>query len=123
MGEIVDTLLGAKDKLLFGGWHTGSRAKDAEGNCCTDVDDPDHPEISRVFMNGWDPRAVSWCLVGAVEAVEGKRTGPAFFFVEGALSRRGYASYMEFNDKWNRTKNQVIGMLDDIICDAKEAGV
>jgi hypothetical protein len=110
--EASDVFLNARD-VIADGWCRGHRAEDAAGK---------YRDAEGTYMEGWDPRATSWCLMGAVERVLGhKVNGPLFNFISDRLQERGYDGYIAFNDGPWRTQNEVIGMLDDLARDAKDS--
>lgn len=114
---LVDIFLGAKDRVLDG-WCQGHKAEDADGNYQYG-DGPLAP-----FMEGYDPNARKWCLMGAVEGAYGKTLqGPKYRSMMDALAQHGYPGYMSFNDDPQRTQMQVVGMLEDMISYAKELGI
>ena len=73
------------------------------------------------FMSGWSSRAAAWCMVGAIEAVQGYSQGDGVKFVRDYLCDRGRGGPIEFNDALHRTQEQVIDMFDEMIAFAKDS--
>ena len=110
--DAADVLLGARD-VIADGWCHGHRAEDAAGK---------YRDADGTYMEGWDPRATSWCLMGAVEKILGHRVDSSLYsLIADGLQARGHDGYIAFNDATGRTQNQVIGMLDDLARDAKDS--
>ena len=111
--DAVEILLAAKDKVMDG-WCTGHRAEDAEGRYMGLDDNPAE------YLQGWDPRAVKWCLMGAIEGAQGCFDKPMSLSVTRFLRSRGYSGYINFNDGTGCSKERTIGMLDEMIMYAKD---
>ena len=104
-----------------------ARLDDLEASRQGWIDNPGASEGCRAMdangvsiVDATEPTAVSWCLAGAIDASEGAFYGNAWHWVAGYLRHRGYSGYIQFNDAPGRTKEQVIGMLDDAIRHAKD---
>lgn len=81
------------------GWTQGASARDAAGE--------------RVYL-AHDPKAVCWCLVGAIQAEERKqfRASDALYNVLfDKLPRKGFRNLSEWNDEPGRTRDEVLALL------------
>ena len=108
----VDILLAAKDKVIDG-WTQHARARDADGNTRPDGK-------GGAFLEPWDPRAVAWCLRGAIEGAQGYLYGEASTIVDMVVTSHGFDGIVTFNDYHANTKWDVVAVLDEAILKAKE---
>ena len=110
----VDILLAAKDKVIDG-WTQHARARDADGNA-----QPDGKGWA--LLEPWDPRAVAWCLGGAIEGAQGYLYGEAsaIAIVGMIVTSHGFDDIQSFNDYHANTKWDVVAVLDEAILKAKE---
>ena len=108
----VDILLAAKDKVIDG-WTRYARARDADGNTRPDGK-------GGAFLEPWDPRAVAWCLRGAIEGAQGYLYGEASAIVGMVVTSHGFDGIVTFNDYHANTKWDVVAVLDEAILKAKE---
>ena len=108
----VDILLAAKDKVIDG-WTQYARARDADGNDRLDGK-------GGAFLEPWDPRAVAWCLRGAIEGAQGYLYGEASTIVGMVVTSHGFDGIVTFNDYHANTKWDVVAVLDEAILKAKE---
>jgi hypothetical protein len=86
-------------------WIQGQQAHDANGKFCDSTDD----------------RAVSYCIVGAIERGRselGESYSPCTDIIR-RLWRRTHESPVSWNDKPGRTKEEVLALFDAVIADLK----
>lgn len=107
MSDVLEGLKRAKE-LIERGWTQNTRARDAEG-------DPTHADSAD---------AVMFCVEGACvrAAFETGIDGWAIEDrLETALGKRGFnASIARWNDRPDRTKEEVLTLMEEAIHDAKE---
>ena len=59
-----------------------------------------------------DPKAVSWCLLGALHTINGDSRSEMFFELDTRVRRTGAFSIAAWNDDFTRTYGQVMELLE-----------
>jgi len=90
--ELIDILIGAKG-FIERGWTQGELARDKQGNAV-------RPE---------DPNAVCWCVEGAIKAAG---CNEKWRQIKEVLKEHGSFPAYRWNDDSDRTKEEVLEMLD-----------
>jgi hypothetical protein len=87
------------------------RAKIEEGWCQGTVGQT----LEGYGVDADNPRAVRWCLRGAISLVGGDENSDALQILREAAGQRGFSGVMDFNDSRHTRQETVLDLLDQTI--------